>query len=63
MGLGSGISDPGVKKVPDPGSGSARLHRTKTLFLGFETWLSLNVFFTEIIGRIFFVMVVRIRSL
>jgi|LakMenE18May11ns_1017448.scaffolds.fasta_scaffold8958734_1 hypothetical protein len=25
MGLGSGIRDPGVKKAPDPGSGSATL--------------------------------------
>jgi hypothetical protein len=26
MGLGSGITDPEVKKVPDPGSGSATLY-------------------------------------
>jgi hypothetical protein len=38
---GFGFWDPGVKKVPEPGSGSARLLRRDCI----ETWLSLNVFF------------------
>jgi hypothetical protein len=33
MGLGSGIRDPGVKKAPDPGSGSATLSLTD-VFVG-----------------------------
>ncbi len=49
MGLGSGIRkkpipDPGVKKAPDPGSGSATLHctPTKTLRSNFK-FLSYHV--------------------
>jgi hypothetical protein len=32
MGLGSRIPDPGVKKAPDPGSGSATLATGMALF-------------------------------
>ncbi len=44
MGLGSGIRkkpipDPGVKKAPDPGSGSATLHTTPTLCNEIFAWI------------------------
>jgi hypothetical protein len=34
MGLGSGIRDPGVKKAPDTGSGSATLVKKQTNYSG-----------------------------
>jgi hypothetical protein len=48
MGLGSGIPDPGVKKAPDPGCGSARLHAINNciqdvfVFKKFPQWYLLN---------------------
>jgi hypothetical protein len=54
MGLGSGIRkkpipDPGVKKAPDPGSGSATLQQTMGLKLLLET-----VHFTTLTTILFF---------